>query len=196
MRDAGLRSDRRNVDHAGLPSPAKMRQRRQRRVHRAPEHHIHRLFEIGDRHRLYRAYLNHARIVHHHVEPPIPGDHGGDHVPYLRFIADVAHHGQHVRAAVRQIAFRYLQFVPVARADRDRRSVLRERARERQSKTPRSACNQDNLPGQIQRIPPVPHRRGYARNHRRRSDHQGPPLHCSVHGSALPPVRSITDPVT
>ena len=36
----------------------------------------------------------------------------------------------------------------------------------------------------------------FARNHRRRPDHQGPPLHCSVLGSALPPVRSITDPVT
>ncbi len=136
-----------------------VRQRRQRRVERAPEVGGHRILEVVDGHVLERPDLDDAGVVDQHVDAAaIVGD-PLDGPLDLRPIAEVALDRRGLAAQRLDVGGGPLELLFVARGQDDVRALGRERPRHRQAESARPAGDEHGRAGEVDG-PPCPQRLG------------------------------------
>src|SRR5690242_20471540 len=71
MRRTDLAADRGDVDDPAAVPLTHLRQHGQRWIENAPEHDVHGLLEVGDRHGGERTHLNDTSVVEEDVDAPV-----------------------------------------------------------------------------------------------------------------------------
>src|SRR5688572_21221114 len=106
---------------------------------------LHHQFEVLVRHDFDWSDLNYAGIVNEYVDVAEAIGYRGNHICDFLSVSDVTPESHHVNAEFVEIGAGSLEFLSVARANRQTRTFACKLPRHHQSETSRSTSDQDCL---------------------------------------------------
>jgi hypothetical protein len=162
VRDGHLAADGGDVHDPAVPARPHVRQDGQRGAHGPPEDDGHRALEIGQPHRLLRAHLDGARVVHQQIDPAEALERPFDQDLDGGGLADVAANGQHLDPAPAEVVRGPPELVRIARAENELAAGPTELARDERAQAARAPGDDRHLtrqaapPGKGPPQPPAP----------------------------------------
>src|SRR6185503_12458254 len=110
---------------------------------------LHRLFEVFFSHHFQWTNLNHAGVVHQHVDIAKACVYGSDHVSYFLSVSDVTSNHHHFTAELLEVEPRAFELFFIARAKCETSAVSREFARHNEAEPSRASGDQDRFVSEV-----------------------------------------------